>query len=100
MRDGQVLEYELTPEQMGLLRGTKEEIVGGTAQENADITKGILNGSITGSKRNIVLLNAGCALYTIGKVASVQEGVSLAAEMIDSGKALEKLQELVTFTNR
>ena len=100
VRDGQVLEYELTPEQMGLPRGTKEEIVGGTAQENADITKGILNGSITGSKRNIVLLNAGCALYTIGKVASVQEGVSLAAEMIDSGKALEKLQELVTFTNR
>lgn len=100
VRDGQVLEYELTPEQMGLPRGTKEEIVGGTAQENDDITKGILNGSITGSKRNIVLLNAGCALYTIGKVASVQEGVSLAAEMIDSGKALEKLQELVTFTNR
>lgn len=100
VRDGQVLEYELTPEQMGLPRGTKEEIVGGTAQENADITKGILNGSITGSRRNIVLLNAGCALYTIGKVASVQEGVSLAAEMIDSGKALEKLQELVTFTNR
>ena len=100
VRDGQVLEYELTPEQMGLPRGTKEEIVGGTAQENADITKGILNGSITGSKRNIVLLNAGCALYTIRKVASVQEGVSLAAEMIDSGKALEKLQELVTFTNR
>lgn len=100
VRDGQVLEYELTPEQMGLPRGTKEEIVGGTAQENADVTKGILNGSITGSKRNIVLLNAGCALYTIGKVASVQEGVSLAAEMIDSGKALEKLQELVTFTNR
>ena len=100
VRDGQVLEYELTPEQMGLPRGTKEEIVGGTAQENADITKGILNGSITGSKRNIVLLNAGCALYNIGKVASVQDGVSLAAEMIDSGKALEKLQELVTFTNR
>lgn len=100
VRDGQVLEYELTPEQMGLPRGTKEEIVGGTAQENADVTKGILNGSITGSKRNIVLLNAGCALYTIGKVASVQDGVSLAAEMIDSGKALEKLQELVTFTNR
>ncbi len=100
VRDGQVLEYELTPEQMGLPRGSKEEIVGGTAQENADITKGILNGSITGSKRNIVLLNAGCALYTIGKVASVQDGVSLAAEMIDSGKALEKLQELVTFTNR
>lgn len=100
VRDGQVLEYELTPEQMGLPRGSKEEIVGGTAQENDDITKGILNGSITGSKRNIVLLNAGCALYTIGKVASVQEGVSLAAEMIDSGKALEKLQELVTFTNR
>lgn len=100
VRDGQVLEYELTPEQMGLPRGSKEEIVGGTAQENADVTKGILNGSITGSKRNIVLLNAGCALYTIGKVASVQEGVSLAAEMIDSGKALEKLQELVTFTNR
>ena len=100
VRDGQVLEYELTPEQMGLPRGTKEEIVGGTAQENADITKGILNGSITGSKRNIVLLNAGCALYTIGKVASVQEGVSLAAEMIDSGKGLQTLEKLIELSNK
>ena len=100
VRDGKVKEYEIAPEDFGLPRGSKEDIVGGTADENAFITRGILDGSIQDAKRNIVLLNAGCALYITGKAESIADGVALAAEQIDSGKALEKLNEFVAFTNR
>lgn len=99
VRDGSVTEYEISPEQFGLPRGKKEEIVGGTPEENAAITRGILDGTIRDTKRNIVLMNAGCALYTIGKTDSIADGIALAAEIIDSGKALEKLNQLVDFTN-
>ena len=99
VRDGVVTEYEIAPEDFGLPRGTKEDIVGGTADENAGITRSILNGSIQGAKRNIVLLNAGCALYITGKTETIADGVALAAQQIDSGKALEKLHELIAFTN-
>lgn len=99
VRDGVVTEYEIAPEDFGLPRGTKEDIVGGTADENAGITRGILDGSIQGAKRNIVLLNAGCALYITGKAETIADGVALAAQQIDSGKALEKLHELIAFTN-
>ena len=100
VRDGKITEYEIAPEDFGLPRGSKEDIVGGTADENAFITRGILDGSIQDAKRNIVLLNAGCALYITGKAGSIADGVALAAEQIDSGKALEKLNEFVAFTNR
>ena len=100
VRDGKVKEYEIAPEDFGLPRGSKKDIVGGTADENAFITRGILDGSIQDAKRNIVLLNAGCALYITGKAGSIADGVALAAEQIDSGKALEKLNEFVAFTNR
>ncbi|MBR2087478.1 MAG: anthranilate phosphoribosyltransferase, partial [Oscillospiraceae bacterium] len=91
--------YEITPEQFGLKRYTKDETVGGTPTENAAITRGILDGSITGAKRDIVLMNAGAVLYTYGIAQNLAEGIELAAEMIDSGKALEKLNEFVKFTN-
>lgn len=91
--------YEITPEEFGLHRYTKDEIVGGTPQENAQITRGILDGSITGAKRDIVLMNAGAALYTYGVTETLADGISLAAETIDSGKALAKLDEFVKFTN-
>ncbi|MBQ4465324.1 MAG: bifunctional anthranilate synthase component II/anthranilate phosphoribosyltransferase [Oscillospiraceae bacterium] len=91
--------YEITPEQFGLSRYSKEEIVGGTPTENAAITHGILDGSITGAKRDIVLMNAGAVLYTYGIAQNLAEGIELAAEMIDSGKALRKLEEFVKFTN-
>lgn len=99
VKDGNVIEYEISPGQFGLPRGKKEEIVGGTPEENAAITRGILDGTIRDTKRNIVLMNAGCALYTIGKTDSIADGIALAAEIIDSGKALEKLNQLVDFTN-
>lgn len=100
VRDGKVTEYEIAPEDFGLPRGTKEEIVGGIADENAQITRGILDGSIQGARRNIVLMNAGCALYVTGKAKSIADGITLAAEQIDTGKAMEKLQELIAFTNQ
>lgn len=91
--------YEITPEEFGLQRYDKSEIIGGTPAENAQITKGILEGSITGAKRDIVLLNAGAALYTYGITETLGEGVAKAAEVIDNGSALAKLNEFVRFTN-
>lgn len=95
---GEIKEYTIHPEDYGLSLYDKEDIVGGTAQENAEITKNILSGKEQGAKRDIVLLNAGAALYTVGKAESLKAGIDLAKEMIDSGKAMEKLNEFVEFT--
>ncbi len=100
INDGKLIKYEIKPEDFSLKRGTLADIVGGNAKENAEITKGILAGSVKGPKRDIVLLNSGCALYICGKCDSINNGVKIAAEAIDSGKALEKLEQLVEFTNR
>lgn len=100
VRDGKIKEYEICPEAFGLNRASKNEIVGGTADENAKITRGILDGSILGAKRNIVLMNAGCALYITDKAMSIAEGINLAAKCIDNGKALEKLNKLIEFSNK
>ena len=99
IKDGGIFEYTITPEQFGLPMAEKEEVVGGSPEENALITQGILDGPIRDAKRNIVLLNAGCALYVVGQAGSIGDGVALAAEMIDSGAALAKLEELKQFTN-
>ncbi len=100
IRNGEITSYEITPESVGLKRATKAEIVGGTAAENAEITRGILSGKITGAKRDIVLLNSGAALYTCGKAESIAEGVKIAAKAIDNGAAMEKLNAMIEFTNR
>ena len=92
-------EYTIDPEELGLTLAKKEDIVGGTADENAIITKDILTGKEQGAKRDIVLLNAGAALYTIGKAETIKDGVKLAAEMIDSEKANEKLEQFIAYTN-
>ena len=99
LRDGFYRTFEIKPEDFGLARGTKEEIVGGSPQENAEITRGILNGTITGAKRDIVLMNAGCALYAGKAAASIEEGVKLAAHLIDSGAALETLEKVAKVSN-
>ena len=99
IRFGEITSYTITPEQFGLPLAEKEEVVGGSPEENALITQGILAGTIRDAKRNIVLLNAGCALYVVGQAGSIGDGVALAAEMIDSGAALAKLEELKQFTN-
>ena len=90
--DGKTNTYEVTPEQFGLERCQKSDLVGGTPAENAAITRAILDGTEKGHKRSAVLLNAGAALFIGGKAESFANGVSLAAQMIDSGKALEALE--------
>ena len=91
--------YEVTPEQFGLKRVSLEELRGGDGVQNAAITKAILSGEEKGAKRDIVLLNAGATLYIGGVADSIESGVKLAAETIDSGKAMKKLEELVRVSN-
>ena len=93
-KDGWMKNYVITPEQFGLKRCTKQDLVGGTPAENAEITKAILTGE-KGPKRDAVLMNAGAALYIGGKAESLAEGIRLAAEIIDSGKATETLEKLI-----
>ena len=99
IKDGWYKTKTITPEEFGFERCTKEDLRGGTPAENAAITKAILSGE-KGHKRNAVLLNAGAALYIAGKAGSMKEGVELAAEIIDSGKALETLDKIVEVSNR
>ncbi|MDO4620405.1 MAG: anthranilate phosphoribosyltransferase [Lachnospiraceae bacterium] len=87
--------YTITPEQFGFERAQKSELVGGTPEENAEITRGILNGTVKGAKRNAVVMNAGAAIYLGGKAETMEEGVRLAEELIDSGKATETLEKII-----
>jgi len=98
LRDGQVKEYVLEPEQVGLQRCQLAELHGGSAEQSAAIVRAILRGE-KGSARDVVLLNSGAALYVAGKAGTVQDGIGLAAESIDSGKARQKLEQLVELTN-
>ena len=97
-KDGWFKTYEITPEEFGFERCTKADLKGGTPEENAAITRAILSGE-KGHKRNAVLMNAGAALYIGDKAASMAEGIKLAAETIDSGKATKTLEELIRVSN-
>jgi len=99
IRDGWFKSSVITPEDFGFERCTKDDLKGGTLDENAKITLAILNGE-RGHKRNAVLMNAGAALYIGGKAESMKDGINLAAQLIDSGKALETLNKLIEVSNR
>ena len=99
IRDGWFKSSVITPEEFGFERCAKEDLRGGTPEENAKITLAVLNGE-KGHKRNAVLLNAGAALYLCGKVDNIKEGVALAGRLIDSGKALETLKKFIDVSNR
>ena len=99
IKDGWYRTTVITPEEFGFERCTKEDLKGGTPEENAEITKAILKGE-KGHKRNAVLLNAGASLYIGGKAESFADGVKLAAEIIDSGKAYETLEKIIEVSNR
>jgi len=92
-------EFVLDPREYGFDLYPKSEIEGGSAKENAQITKGILDGSITGAKKDIVVLNTAVALLVDGLVNSTEEGIQLAKETIKSGKALKKLEEIIKVSN-
>lgn len=98
-KDGWFKSYVIAPEDFGLKRCSKADLVGGTPKENAEITLAILKGE-KGPKRNAVLMNAGASLYIGGKAETLKEGIDLAAELIDSGKALETLDKLIEISNR
>ena len=98
LKDGTVETYEIAPEDFGFKTVDLAELQGGTAAENAEITRAILSGEERGAKREIVLLNAGAALYIGGKAESIADGIILAKEAIDSGKAAEVLENLANYT--
>ena len=98
IKDGWYKTYTITPEQFGFERCTKEDLKGGTPQENAQIVRRILEGE-KGHKRSAALLNAGASLYIAGKADSMQDGIKLAAELIDSGKALKTLESFIEKSN-
>lgn len=98
VKDGTFKSYTISPEQFGLTRCKKEELTGGTPDENAAITKAVLAGE-QGARRTAVVLNAGAGLYVAGKADSIEAGVRLAEELIDSGKAEKKLEEFVKYSN-
>ena len=100
IRDGWYRTCVIKPEDFGLVRCAKEDLRGGTPEENAKITKAILRGEEAGPKRDEVLLNAGASLYIGGKADTMQDGVALAARLIDSGKAMETLEKLIEVSNR
>ncbi len=99
IKEGWVKSYVIAPEDFGFDRCAKADLAGGTPEENAAITRAVLGGE-KGPRRNAVLMNAGASLYIGGKAGSMKEGIALAAELIDSGKALETLQKLIEVSNR
>ncbi len=99
IKDGWVRRYVITPEDFGLTRCTKEDLRGGTPEENAKITRAILNGE-KGPKRDAVLMNAGASLYIGGKAKSVNDGIVLAGELLDSGAVTKTLEKVIEISNR
>ena len=96
--DGKLLSYEITPEQFGFARCEKEALTGGTPEENAAITRQILQGE-KGARRDAVVMNAGAALYIAGKAADIAGGIRLAEEMIDSGRAEKQLEAFIRLSH-
>ena len=99
IRDGWFKSSIITPKDFGFERCTKDDLKGGTPAENAAITRAILGGE-KGHKRNAVLMNAGASLYIGGKADSMRDGIALAADIIDSGKALVTLEKFIEVSNR
>lgn len=100
VRYGEVISYTIHPSQFGIATAEMSDIVGGDGFVNAEITKRILSGEERGPKRDIVLMNAGAALYVGNKAPSIEEGIAMAGRIIDDGLAIKKLEELIAFTNK
>lgn len=100
IRDGQLRDEVIVPEQLGLKTYEKGQLLGGTAAENAAITRAILGGREQGAKRDAVLINAAAGLYVADKAADLRDGVELAKELIDSGRALEQLERFIQHSQR
>ena len=99
IKDGWFKSYVIEPEDFGFTKCAKDELKGGSPQDNAAITRDILSGA-KGPKRDAVLLNAGASLYIGGKAPSFEDGIKLAAELIDSGAAMQTLDKFIEVSNR
>ena len=98
VRDGAFRSYVITPEDFGFSRCSKDDLQGGTPEENAFITRSILGGE-KGPRRNAVVLNSAAALYAAGKCADLPAGVTMAEEILDSGKAGAQLESFIRRSN-
>lgn len=98
IKGNELLSYEISPQDFGIQLANKEDLVGGDPSRNAEITLNILKGEKS-PKRDAVILNSAAGLYVSGKVNSLKEGVQLATELIDSGKALQQLERFIKYSN-
>lgn len=96
VKNGMVIDYKINPEELGIKLSKPEDLEGGDAVENAEIILDILKG-VKGPKRDIVIINSAAALYVGKKVDSLEEGIKVAQQIIDSGDALKKLNELIEY---
>jgi anthranilate phosphoribosyltransferase len=93
IKGGRMEKYEIAPEDFGLARATLADVQGGDPAFNAGVIRGIFEGRDTGPRRDFLVLNNAFALYVAGAAASPEEGLKQAADNIDSGRALAKLEE-------
>ena len=98
--DAGIEEHEISPEDFGLSRHVPDGLLGGDAHLNARILRDVLSGEETGAARDVIVLNAGAAIYVSGKAKTIEEGVRLAGESISSGAALGALEDFVHTTRR
>lgn len=99
LKDGEITSYEITPEELDLKRCTLEEIKTGTPQENARTITGVFSGEIEGARKDAIILNAAGALIVGGKADTFKDGIALARDIVASGKAMDKLNELINSSN-
>ncbi|MCH1918657.1 anthranilate phosphoribosyltransferase [Shewanella sp. A3A] len=100
LKDGAIREYRMQPEDFGVERAELDQLVGGTPEDNAAITKQILAGTATSAQINAVAVNAGTALYVAGISDTIPAGVALAKQVIASGKALNLVEQLAQASNQ
>ncbi len=97
LKDGRIKSYSISPEDFGLSRASLDNLKGGSAEENAALLREILSGA-PGPRRDVVLMNTAAALVVGDRVETLRQGAALAKEVIDSGHALTKLEQLIEFS--
>ena len=98
-KDGEIHTFQIKPEDFGLARAQLDDLRGGGAAENAEIIRSVLSGDRKDAARSLVLINAAAALFVGGFADNLRQAAQLAAESVDTGRALEKLSELIRLTN-
>jgi len=98
VKDGWVRSYTIKPEQFGFTRCSKEDLQGGTPPENAEILRALLRGERS-AKRDAAVLNAAAAMFIAGKHESIEAAVKIASDVIDSGMAMQKLDDFIRCSN-